>query len=189
MEPLSVIAAAQGIARFVPGVVRFFRGERAADVAQKLVDTALDITGVNDSRAAEKTLAENVELQIRLQQLMQPVILAELEAETARLIAVNETMRAEYGSDDKFVKRWRPFFGYIVSLTWLAQMLALGWVIIAEPAQAPGVITAMAGLSMMWGVALSVLGISVHKRSQDKQVAAGVAPAGVVPAIMARLKK
>jgi len=39
-------------------------------------------------------------------------------------------------------------------------------------------------LTPMWGIALAVLGVNVHKRSQDKQVAAGQAPSGILNAIM-----
>ncbi len=41
-----------------------------------------------------------------------------LEAETARLAEVNQTVRAEYGSQDPFVRRWQPLFGYMIALTW-----------------------------------------------------------------------
>lgn len=183
MALATVIAAAQGIARFVPGVIRFFKGDDAANVAQQVVDAGMKLTGAKDPAEAERKLAADPALQIQLQQIMQPIIIAQLEAETAQLQLVNATMQAEYASDDKFVKRWRPFFGYIIAITWFCQMLALCAVIIMHPGKAPAVITAMAGLSFMWGIALSVLGVSVHKRSQDKQVAAGQTPVGAIASL------
>ena len=98
-----------------------------------------------------------------------------LAAETAKLTEINRTMRAETRSDDAYVRRWRPTFGYAVALAWTAQMGAMTWAIIVTPALAGGVISAMGSLSMMWGVALSVLGVAVHQRSKDKAIAAGKA--------------
>ena len=183
MALATIIAAAQGIARFAPGVIRFFKGDGAGDVAQQVVNAGLKLTGATDPEEAARTLEDDPALQIQLQQILQPVIIAQLEAETAQLQLVNATMQAEYASDDKFVKRWRPFFGYIIGITWFFQMMALCVVIVMEPDKAPAVITAMAGLSFMWGIALSVLGVSVHKRSQDKQVAAGQAPVGTIASL------
>ena len=70
--------------------------------------------------------------------------------------------------DDAFNRRMRPVFGYVLALTWAAQMLAIAWVIVARPSEAAPIITAMASLSTIWGVGLSVLGIYVYKRSQEK---------------------
>jgi len=68
----------------------------------------------------------------------------------------------------------RPSFGYILALTWLAQMLAVAYVIAFDPARAGTVIGAMASLSTIWTVGLSVLGIYVYKRSQEKTAEAGL---------------
>jgi hypothetical protein len=47
----------------------------------------------------------------------------------------------------------------------------------------------MANTSMLWGVALSVLGITVHKRSKDKETAAGLPSTGTVPNLLSMLKR
>lgn len=84
------------------------------------------------------------------------------------LAQVNASLRAEARSEDWYVRRWRPTFGYAVALTWTAMMAAVAWAIVAEPAQAPTIIAALVNTSPIWGIALGVLGISVVKRSQDK---------------------
>ncbi len=96
--------------------------------------------------------------------------LAELDsAETRAVIAqVNTTARAELATEDAYVRRWRPTFGYAVALTWTATMAALSWAIVTEPAQAPAIIAALVNTAPIWGIALAVLGVSVVKRSQDK---------------------
>ena len=52
------------------------------------------------------------------------------------------------------------------------------YVCIATPKEAPEIISAMVGLTGMWGIAMAVLGIAVWKRSSDKALAAGHAPGG-----------
>jgi steroid 5-alpha reductase family enzyme len=78
----------------------------------------------------------------------------------------------EKTSEDAYVSRMRPTFGYVMALTWLAQMGAIAWVIVADPVQANLIITAMTSLGTIWSVGLSVLGIYVYKRSEDKRVSA-----------------
>lgn len=101
--------------------------------------------------------------------------MAELDSQEAReaLAQVNATFRAEVASEDAYVRRWRPTFGYAVALTWTLTMAAIAWAIIAEPAQAPTIIAALVNTSPIWGIALGVLGVAVVKRSQDKAVAGG----------------
>jgi steroid 5-alpha reductase family enzyme len=74
--------------------------------------------------------------------------------------------------EDAYVRRMRPTFGYVMALTWLAQMGAIAWVIVADPVQANLIITAMTSLGTIWSVGLSVLGIYVYKRSEDKRASA-----------------
>lgn len=87
---------------------------------------------------------------------------------------VNRTMRAEALSEDAYVRRMRPTFGYIMALTWAAQMGAIAYVVAVEPEKAAPVIAAIASLGTIWTVGLSVLGIYVYKRSSEKQQALGL---------------
>ena len=97
--------------------------------------------------------------------------LAELNSDTAQttLTEVNRSLRAEVASDDLYVRRMRPTFGYVMALSWCAQMGALAWVIVTDPAHAGSVIESMASLGTIWTVGLSVLGIYVYKRSGEKK--------------------
>ena len=74
------------------------------------------------------------------------------------------------------MRRWRPTFGYAVALTWAVQMGGLTWAVVMTPEFAGEILAALSNLSIIWGVALSVLGVNVVKRSQDKAVAAGQFP-------------
>ena len=86
------------------------------------------------------------------------------------LYEVNETIRAEIASEDKYVRRMRPTFGYLMAVTWAAQMLGIAYVIIFDTQRAALILTSMASLSAIWAVGLSVLGIYVYKRSEDKKI-------------------
>lgn len=88
---------------------------------------------------------------------------------TAALAEINDSLRTEARSEDWYVRRWRPTFGYAMAITWTATMSAVSWAIVDDPAQAPIIIAALVNTSPIWGVALGVLGIAVVKRSQDKQ--------------------
>lgn len=100
--------------------------------------------------------------------------MAELKAkenETA-LAEINQSLRLEASSDDPYVRRMRPTFGYLMAFTWAAQMMGLAYVLTFETEKAPAVLESMEALSTIWGVGLSVLGIYVYKRSEEKKIIA-----------------
>lgn len=80
----------------------------------------------------------------------------------------NLSLRSEVTSEDVYVRRMRPTFGYIIAFTWAAQMLAIAAVIIENPEKSTIVMSAMGNLDTIWTVGLSVLGIYVYKRSKEK---------------------
>lgn len=94
----------------------------------------------------------------------------EIDADLSKKIIseVNSTIRKETESDDKYVRRWRPTFGYSVSIAWVITMMSVAYTIIDNPTNAPMIISALVNTSPLWAVALGVLGVSVVKRSQDK---------------------
>lgn len=109
------------------------------------------------------------------------ITLAYIASENEKLKIVNNTMRTEANSFDAFVRRWRPFYGYCLAVTWTIQMILTTIYIgnaLTNPeinfaaAIAPlvSVYTILAG---MWTVALTVLGVSVHSRTKDKQIGNG----------------
>ncbi len=99
--------------------------------------------------------------------------MAQMEIENYKnaLSEINASLRAEIASEDKYVRRMRPTFGYLMALTWAAQMLGIAYVIMFDTDKAGVVMAAMSNLSAIWTVGLSVLGIYVYKRSEDKKSA------------------
>ena len=122
-----------------------------------------------------------IQQQTQLQQMM-------VESETQRMTQVNETIRAELASGDKFKSYWRPLFGYIMAITWGAIMLATTYQILFKPSDAASTIGALGQLSGLWGIGLAVLGINVWKRSDDKAMAFGRQPEGILSAVATRIK-
>ncbi len=99
--------------------------------------------------------------------------MAELEISNYQgsLSEINKSLRAEVASSDKYVRRMRPTFGYLMAFTWAAQMFGIAYVIIFDTDKAGIVMAAMGNLSAIWAVGLSVLGIYVYKRSDEKRTA------------------
>ena len=96
-----------------------------------------------------------------------------LAERAANIAEINKSLRAEIASKDKFVRRMRPTFGYLMAITWAAQMLGIAYVIVFDTVRAGIVLNAMSSLSAIWAVGLSVLGIYVYKRSEDKKLQSG----------------
>lgn len=187
MEPLTLILA-RSAATFVPGLARWLAGDRAGEAAEGVVEVAKAVTGIADPQQAIEAVRANAEHQAELARALAPVLIAEYEAETRRLEAVNATMRGEATSGDAYTRRWRPTLGYVVTAAWGLQMAATSWLIVSQPEKATAVIAALAGLSVMWSVALGVLGVGVQARTRDKQIAAGQEPApGLFGAIAQRI--
>ncbi len=59
-----------------------------------------------------------------------------------------------------------------MAITWAAQMLGVAYVLVFDTKRAALVMQGMASLSAIWAVGLSVLGIYVYKRSEDKKTGA-----------------
>jgi hypothetical protein len=62
------------------------------------------------------------------------------------------------------------------------------YAMVATPEFAAELVNAVTALTPLWGIALAVLGINVAKRSQDKRIAAGQTPEGLVDALAGRLR-
>ena len=105
--------------------------------------------------------------------------MAKIDAEIEKTAyeQINQSFRAEVASGDAYVRRMRPTFGYLMAITWAAQMLGVAYVIVFDTDKAGVVMAALANLSAIWAVGLSVLGIYVYKRSDEKM---GKAPKEVI---------
>ncbi len=190
MGPISI---ALGLARFVPGLVRWVGGERAGEVAEKVVDVARTVTGHEDPQAAAQAIERDPELQIRLQQAMAPVLIAQYEAETRRLESVNETMRAESRSEHWPQYSWRPFWGFASGLAFFIVTVfvcALGWMAISGrmPEALVTLPMLIANFATLFAIPGAILGVSAWHRGKQQRIAAGESTTpGIVSALAQRI--
>jgi hypothetical protein len=179
MDPITI---ALGLASVAPTIIKWITGsDKAEDVANQVVGLAKTVAGKDDGSAALAAIKADPALALQFQQSWMAHELGMYQEETKRLDLINQTMRAESGSNDAYVRRMRPTFGYVLAASWGSLMLAITYRIIFNPAQLADMIDSVAKLQGMWEVALSVLGIYLYKRSTDKSVAAtGKHPAPIL---------
>jgi len=162
-----------------------------------LVANALGVE--NTPQAIEQSLKTNPDALLKLKQLEfdNQVELKRLAFQHAQLasderkLSVQQqhaTMQKELASNDPWVRRWRPTFGYAVCLAWCLLFFGLAYAMVIHPKQAAELVTSIVALTPLFGIALSVLGVSIHKRSLDKQVSAGQSPVGIVAGLKKAIK-
>lgn len=143
------------------------------------------INRVQDAVMAGRISAEQIAEANRHAEAMAQAESAERQAMSGQ---VNDTYRTEIASDDKYVRRMRPTFGYLMAATWTMQMSGIAYVMTFRPQDAPGILAVMDSLAVIWAMGLSVLGIYVYKRSEDKKLPRavlalpGMQPPGSPPA-------
>lgn len=177
--PIGTVIA--GLATVVPSILRWAGRDKEAEIADKAAGIARHVAGIDDTDAAVEAIKANPELQLKMREAWQSFELGMYEQETERLAIVNQTMRAEYETKDKWRGRWRPYWGYISGTAFGLQIFGLlficGWAIMSKPTEAATIIDSVArlvsSLTVTWTIALTVLGVAVHKRSSDKRTAMG----------------
>jgi hypothetical protein len=136
-------------------------------LAQNAADTLSMLTGgIKSGEISPEQIAEANRHAEKMAEL-------ELQQHQTTLNEANETIRTEIASNDSYVRRMRPTFGYFMAVTWAAQMLAVAYVIVFETEKSAFVLNAMGNLSAIWAMGLSVLGIYVYKRSEEKKASQG----------------
>ncbi len=167
-----ILPVVMGLIQAAPALIGLFDGgdeSTVGKVARVAADVAKNVTGSSDEGAALQALQANPELMLEYQRQTAQRAISLYQEETKRLQAINETIRTESTSSDPYVRRMRPTMGYALILSWTMIMAAIVFVIVTDAGAASSVIVAIADLSMMWSVALSVLGLYVYKRSEDKK--------------------
>ncbi len=157
--------------------------------------------GVNATpQAVEKALLADPDMILKLKQI-EAEHKGELEllyAESVKLEVQehHKTYRTELISNDAFVRRWRPAFGWACVLCFIMQFLLILvgglYAIFVVPERSgqifTGISEVVSSLVVIWTIAFSVLGINITSRSKDKQLAAGQAPdPGIVQSIMSKV--
>jgi hypothetical protein len=160
--------------QIVSGALRRVEHPSAQSASKALDDLESALAGgmISDAQMAEAN--RHAEAMAGLQQKEFEVTLSE----------INQSLRAEVASTDPYVRRMRPTFGYLMALTWAAQMFGLAYVVVFETEKAASVLEGMASLSAIWTVGLSVLGIYVYKRSEEKKSGVISSPGSVIEKVV-----
>lgn len=124
---MPLIPIAMALAQFAPMIAGWLGGQKAEDVAGKVVDIAKTVTGQSAPDAAVAALQADPNLayqfqksvldqQAQLAQIAADVQKAEIEATSANMAAVNQTMQVEARADHWPTYSWRPFIGFTFGL-------------------------------------------------------------------------
>ena len=192
--PIPLIPIAISLAtKFAPALIGRLAGDKAQETAEKVVGIAQNLTGREDPEEALSAIQADPELALKYQQSLRDSELGIYREDTKRLETVNETIRAEMSSKDPYNARWRATFGYSVALSWFLMFLTVLVAFLFAFFKKPDTIGDVAGAlgelfsatSMLWAVALPILGVAVHKRSQDKKTATGDESGGLAGLIRA----
>ncbi len=158
-------------------------GTALGSVVSAALGTENTPEAVNDFIMQKPTEAQTLLKQVQEKNKHQYEMML-LEMQKTAIKEQAKTQRAELKSKDPFIARWRPTYGYILALSFLIWSSAFSYLlikIIDEPADMAAVVTSvsqlMGPMSVVWGMALAVLGVNVHSRSKDKQTDAGHPPA------------
>jgi hypothetical protein len=176
MDPISI---AMGLATVAPTIARWLGGDKAGDVAQKVVGMAQSLTGKAEPQDAISTLLASDSARAQFIAAWKDIELGLYEAETERLKEVNKTIRAEVASSDPFVRRARSSFLWAMSFAWVVEGMTIGgsivWVTFARPELATEVLSGlkalMEAMAEHWLYAMAVSGVAVWSRSVDKKTA------------------
>jgi hypothetical protein len=197
---LAVLPIIEGLTSVAPSIAKWFGGDKAEARVGKICSVVQSITGVGDNGLAEgvEKIKADPEMQLRFLQELNDHETRWWEEETKQIQTVNETMQNETRSEDPYVRRWRPTWGYLTAVAWFIQILGLmligGWSVYDNPAKASEIIAQLAALAgaltASWAMALAVLGVGVLARSKDKQVeATGQPTQGVLDKVLSAFGK
>jgi hypothetical protein len=176
MDPITI---AMGLASLAPTVARWLGGEKAGEVAQRVVGVAQSLTGKADPQDAVSAILADQNARAQFIDAWKDIELGLYEAETRRLEEVNRTIRAEVASSDPFVRRARSSFLWAMSFAWTVEGLVVGgsiiWLTFARPEYGAEVLGGlkelMSVMSEHWLYAMAVSGVAVWSRSVDKKTA------------------
>ena len=97
---------------------------------------------------------------------------AVIQAATAELKTVNETMRVEAQSDRWWVSAWRPYWGFSSATAWAFLAMSLGVAMLSGDGVGIALSVFNAVPETFWLIPLAVLGIASWHRGQEKRTRA-----------------
>lgn len=217
MAPLIPVAISLA-AKFLPSIIGMFKGDKAEQRAEEVVNIAKVITGQDTPEEIIKILENDAALASQFKDKLIDFQTTIYQEDTKRLESVNQTMRAELANGEKvdnfyqfflaFWKGgWRPYWGFMSGTAFGVQifgfMAVIGYSLykvfnhtgeakltLNDVVLIINALATLAGALMAtWALALAVLGVAVWKRSDDKKVASGNESPGIFESITGMFKK
>jgi len=194
---LPLIPLALSLAKVVPDIVGWFKGDDAKDKAEKVINLAKSITGEDEPEVAVTKILENPELALDFQKHMAQLQLEFYKEETKRMEIVNQTMRVEYESSNIFKTGWRPFIGWVLGLSLGFYIFSICGITIYSTLYQPDKVSILidnlsklaSSLTTTWTVCMIILGVAIKKRSDDRKLAGGNQSNGLIDIITGFIKK
>ncbi len=143
-----------------------------------------------DPDAAIKLRQVEGQERVSLRRIAAEVTVAEMLERQNALSEINQTIRAELATDDRFKSSWRPMFGYVMAFAFGWLFAVVGVVILAaafgrDMTNTVNVVASLTGtITTLFGIGLAVLGIQIRERSRDKQTLAGMQPRSLVESLV-----
>lgn len=162
MTPLATILTQIGLPALIELISQSL--DKSENKTAKKASNAL-----NEVLDAINTKSISPDQQIEFNRHIERLIELLIQEKGSNLSEINKSLRKEVVSKDAYVRRMRPTFGYLIAISWTVQMFSLSYILVYETEKAHLIINAMESLGTIWAVALSVLGVYVYKRSEDKK--------------------
>ena len=164
-----VLPIIMALASLAPTIMPLFTGKETSNKAAGIItQVATAITGTSSPDQALQALQSDPALLVEYQRQISEETITLYQEETKRLESVNQSFREEIKSDDPFVRRMRPFAGYIITLSSAALVAAVVKTIWVAPEHAVTVVNAATSMTPILVPMLSVVGVYVWKRSSEK---------------------
>lgn len=183
--------AIEEVAKYAPAVATSLGGPTIGGItagAAAMVTSALGVrntpaalvSALEDPVKREALVRLNNEHERELISIRLQAEAAQAQEETKRLSEINQTIRAELATEGWWRTGWRPFNGWMLTASLAAVNFGLVAVVIRDPTQLQAVVEVL-----IWSVVAqgAVQGVNIKKRSDDKQVMMGRAPASFMDAI------
>lgn len=169
----------------VPGVGTAAGGAVGAMIASVLgsenTPDAIHAAIAADPQAAIKLAQIEADNRTQLAQIASAQAIATIQAETAQIQSVNQTMQAEGKSEHWPQWSWRPYIGFCTGtaflvLTVLVSMLAWQAVSGKDAAALAMIPQLVSAFAVLFSVPGAILGVASWHRGKTKRIAAGEAP-------------
>lgn len=169
----AIIGAA---AALVPEVISWFDDD-AGDAARRIGGIVQSVTGTDDPAAA-RTALEDPATAARLKEALLAFRTRHLEEETKRLVAINETIRAEAGSANWWSSAWRPFWGAVSAIAFLVAVAGIiylaGYAIAMDRTELlQHIPTLVFQLAALFAIPGAILGVASWHRGKEHRIRAG----------------